>query len=124
MMNLADAYHCGTSEQVQRSADDSSVLVATYEGEHNHASPTSAAELPGSISINSSGSIIALDLTKNGARVLDADAPEPDLKRLCREIALPEFRTALVEQMASALTSDSNFTGALATAILRQLPEF
>ena len=55
----------------------------------------------------------------NGART-----PEPDLKKLCREIASPEFRTALVEQMASALTRDSNFTGALAAAILQQLPEF
>jgi hypothetical protein len=112
---------------VQRSAEDSSVLEATYEGEHNHRSPTQAAELrpsgsvPCSISISSSGPTITLDLTKNDARVL---AAQPDLKKLCREIASPEFRTGLVQQMASALTSDSNFTGSIAAAILRQLPEY
>ncbi|KAK3130070.1 hypothetical protein QOZ80_6BG0488510 [Eleusine coracana subsp. coracana] len=132
----AFAPSCPVKKKVQRSAEDSSVLVATYEGEHNHASPTRAAELPTScgmrtgsvpcsISINSSGPTITLDLTKNGAaggglRVLEA-AEEPDLKKLCREIASPEFRTALVEQMASALTSDTDFTGELAAAILQQL---
>ncbi|TVU09541.1 EcWRKY-45, partial [Eragrostis curvula] len=133
----AYAPSCPVKKKVQKSAEDSSVLVATYEGEHNHPCPTRAGELPSiatrsgtvpcSISINStSGPTITLDLTKNGAgggvRVLEAQAP--DLKKLCREIASPEFRTALVEQMASALTSDTDFTGALAAAILRQLPEY
>ncbi|KAJ1289690.1 hypothetical protein BS78_02G183800 [Paspalum vaginatum] len=135
----AFAPSCPVKKKVQRSAEDSSVLVATYEGEHNHPSPTRAAELPGgapdsgssvpcSISINSSGPTITLDLTNNGAagvRVLEAtDAPAPDLKKLCREVASPDFRTALVEQMARSLTKDSKFTDALAAAILRQLPEY
>lgn len=115
--------------QVQKSAEDSSVLVATYEGEHNHPSPTAhaAGELPSSVpcsfSIHSSGPTITLDLTRKGGAggVRALDAEEPDLKQLCREIASPEFRTALVEQMAAALTRDSNFTGAIASAILQQL---
>nr|CAB3457070.1 unnamed protein product [Digitaria exilis] len=125
-------------EQVQRSAEDSSVLVATYEGEHNHPCPTRAGELPScatrggsvpcSISINSSGPTITLDLTKNGSggvRVLEAAEEAPDAKRLCQEIASsPEFRTALVEQMARSLTRDSKFTDALAAAILKQLPDY
>lgn len=132
----AYAPSCPVKKKVQRSAEDSSVLVATYEGEHNHTSPTRAGELPScetdggpvpcSISINSSGPTITLDLTKNGGggvRVLDA-SEAPDLKKLCREIASPEFRTALVQQMASSLTKDSKFTSELAAAILQQLPEY
>jgi hypothetical protein len=105
------------------------VLVATYEGEHNHPSPTPtrAGELPSSTSINSSGPAITLDLTRNGAggvRGLEAAAEVPGLKRLCQEIASPDFRTALVEQMARSLTKDPKFTDALAAAILQQLPEY
>jgi len=132
----AFAPSCPVKKKVQRSAEDSSVLVATYEGEHNHPCPTRAGELPScaarggpvpcSISINSSGPTITLDLTKNGAdgvRVLDSTGA-PDLKKLCQEVASAEFRTALVEQMASSLTRDSKFTDALAAAILKQLPDY
>ncbi|TKW33161.1 hypothetical protein SEVIR_2G214500v4 [Setaria viridis] len=133
----AFAPSCPVKKKVQRSAEDSSMLVATYEGEHNHPCPTRAAELPGSaatrtgsvpcsISINASGPTITLDLTKNGAggvRVLEA-AESPDVKKLCQEIASTEFRTALVEEMASSLTRDSKFTDALAAAILKQLPDY
>ncbi|CAL5088338.1 unnamed protein product [Urochloa decumbens] len=120
----------------KRSAEDSSVLVATYEGEHNHPCPTRAAELhhgggaardgplPCSISINSGGPTITLDLTKNGVLEGGAEAAT-DIKRMCRqEIASAEFQAALVEQMASSLTRDSKFTDALAAAILRQLPDY
>ncbi|KAF8657719.1 hypothetical protein HU200_059876 [Digitaria exilis] len=134
----AYAPSCPVKKKVQRSAEDSSVLVATYEGEHNHPCPTRAGELPScatrggsvpcSISINSSGPTITLDLTKNGSggvRVLEAAEEAPDAKRLCQEIASsPEFRTALVEQMARSLTRDSKFTDALAAAILKQLPDY
>lgn len=91
---------CPVKRKVQRSAENQLILVATYEGNHNHMPPS-----PTEVSMDAS-QVVSLGPTPNSALKMSIGEPEP-----------PTFQHLMVEQMASSLTRDPTFTAALAASI-------
>ncbi|XP_010539177.1 PREDICTED: probable WRKY transcription factor 40 [Tarenaya hassleriana] len=120
----AFAPNCHVKKKVQRSMEDQSVLVATYEGEHNHPMPSQMEATAGSKSYIAMASAPTAANRPEPATTIDltgSEKPRGTSKNQNSIIDLPEVQKLLVEQMASSLTKDPNFTAALAAAVSGRL---
>ncbi|MED6216968.1 hypothetical protein PIB30_013183 [Stylosanthes scabra] len=127
---------CPVKKKVQRSVEDPTILVATYEGQHNHGRSQTEISLVSSQSqlsdtiipplvsspsciTSSSPTTTTLDLVKNSSSVIDFDHHH-NTKNKSSSLSPSSpssIHQFLVQEMATSLTSDPNFTAALATAI-------
>ncbi|KAG5563023.1 hypothetical protein RHGRI_005689 [Rhododendron griersonianum] len=111
------APNCPVKKKVQRSVEDPSLVVAIYEGEHNHLPPNFQAEMP--LGFNQLASMIPCSVSSPNYTSSSSPRPNPSpMPDFIRPgIDMSAFQQLLVEKMADSLTRNPGFTTSLAAAI-------
>lgn len=112
---------------MQRSVEDETILVVSYEGQHNHNNLSSNVELQEIapleqshlLKTNPSKQSVALELSlSNSPRAYDQETTSSyDLQNLIKNVD-----EEIIKRYVISLTKDSNFSTAVAMAVARWMP--